>query len=119
MKGFTLLEVLVALTIIAVALAASMRGAMSLTANAEDTRLKLLATIEAQNRLLELRLAHQSLAVGQTQYDCEQGGIKMSCEQNIKSTPNPFFRRVEVRVSRAEADNPRLLVELLTVMPAN
>ena len=118
-EGFTLLEVLVALTIIAVALAASMRGAMSLTNNAEDTRLKLLATIEAENRLLELRLARGSLNVGSVKAPCQQGGISFTCEQNIKNTPNPFFRRIEVRVWRGDVDDGRLLVELLTVMPSS
>ena len=41
--GFTLLEVLVALVIIGVALAAAMRGAMALTSSAEYTREKMLA----------------------------------------------------------------------------
>lgn len=118
-KGFTLLEVLVALTIIAVALAASMRGAGALTNNAEDTRLKLLATIEAENRLLELRLLRGSLQLGQIKAPCEQGGISFTCEQNIKETPNPFFRRVEVRVWRGDGDDARLLVELLTVQPSS
>ena len=117
--GFTLLEVLVALTIIAVALAASMRGAGALTNNAEDTRLKLLASIEAQNRLFELRLARGTLALGQVKSACQQGGEQFTCEQNVKSTPNPFFRRVEVRVWRGDGDDARLLVELLTVQPSS
>jgi len=53
--GFTLLEVLVALVIIGVALAAAMRGAMALTSSAEYTREKMLAVMTAENRLLELR----------------------------------------------------------------
>ena len=60
-RGFTLLEVLVALVIIGVALAAAMRGAMSLTSTAEYTRQKLLAVLTAENRLLELRLGRERL----------------------------------------------------------
>ncbi|MGH6622489.1 MAG: type II secretion system minor pseudopilin GspI, partial [Burkholderiaceae bacterium] len=51
-RGFTLLEVLVALVIIGVALAASLRGAMSLTSTAGYTRDKLLAAMTAENQLL-------------------------------------------------------------------
>jgi len=115
--GFTLLEVLVALVIIGVSLAASMRGALSLTGTAEDTRYKLLATLTAENRLIELRLARQRLEVGQNTTDCDEGGVTFSCEQTIRSTPNPFFRRVELRVSRAEGDGRRQYAELMTVLP--
>jgi general secretion pathway protein I len=117
--GFTLLEVLVALVIIGVALSAAMRGAMSLTNAAEGTRLKLLATLTAENRLLELRLMRQRLDVGQSTVDCEQGGITFTCEQAIKSTPNPFFRRVELRVLVEGPDGHRQLAEMLTVLPTN
>lgn len=117
--GFTLLEVLVALVIIGVALSAAMRGAMSLTNAADGTRQKLLATLTAENRLLELRLMRQRLDIGQSSVECEQGGITFTCEQAIKSTPNPFFRRVELRVFIDGSDGHRQLAEMLTVLPTN
>jgi general secretion pathway protein I len=118
-RGFTLLEVLVALVIIGVALAAAMRGALSLTGTAEDTRYKLLATLAAENRLLELRLVRQRLEVGQVTTECGEGGADFSCEQIIRATPNPFFRRVELRVSRAEGDGRRQYAEIMTVLPTS
>ena len=119
-RGFTLLEVLVALVIIGVALAASMRGAMSLTNTAEYSRDKLLALLTAENRLLELRLAREKLEPGEEIMPCDQGGIAFTCAQAVKPTPNPFFRRVEVRVFRSdEAGNRQQLAELMTVLPTN
>jgi general secretion pathway protein I len=119
-RGFTLLEVLVALVIIGVALAASMRGAMSLTSTAEYSREKLLALLTAENRLLELRLARDRLELGEETVACEQGGIAFICVQAVKPTPNPFFRRVEVRVLRSDdAGNRQQLAELMTVLPTN
>jgi len=119
-RGFTLLEVLVALVIIGVALAASMRGAMSLTNTAEYSRDKLLALLSAENRLLELRLARERLEPGEEILACDQGGIALTCAQAVKPTPNPFFRRVEVRVFRSdEAGNRQQLAELMTVLPTN
>lgn len=119
-RGFTLLEVLVALVIIGVALAASMRGAMSLTNTADYSRSKLLAMLTAENRLLELRLARERLEPGEEFLPCEQGGIAFICSQAVKPTPNPFFRRVEVRVFRSDdAGNRQQLAELMTVMPTN
>jgi general secretion pathway protein I len=119
-RGFTLLEVLVALVIIGVALAASMRGAMSLTNTAQYSRDKLLALLTAENRLLELRLARERLEPGEEMLPCDQGGVAFTCAQAVKPTPNPFFRRVEVRVFRSdEAGNRQQLAELMTVLPTN
>ena len=124
-RGFTLLEVLVALVIIGVALTAAMRGALSLTGTAEETRLKLLATLAAENRLLELRLGRTRLELGESSAECVQGGITFSCQQFVKPTPNPFFRRVEVKVARPNLDgqgaatDQRQLAEMMTVLPTN
>lgn len=119
-RGFTLLEVLVALVIIGVALAAAMRGAMSVTSTADYSRQKLLAVLVAENRLLELRLARDKLELGEETTPCDQGGITFTCSQSVKPTPNPFFRRIEVRVSRPDdAGNRQQLAELMTVLPTN
>jgi len=117
--GFTLLEVLVALAIIGIALAAAMRGALALTGNAVDARRMLLATVTAENRLLELRLARSQLDIGQTSTECAEGGVAFTCEQVVKSTPNPFFRRVELRVFYRDADTQRRYAEIMTVLPVN
>jgi len=118
-RGFTLLEVLVALVIIGVALSAAMRGALSLTTAAEDMRYTMLATMVAENRLLELRLARQSLEIGQTTTPCAQADVEFECEQTVKSTPNPFFRRIELQVFRATGDGRRRHAEMMAVLPVS
>jgi general secretion pathway protein I len=118
-RAFTLLEVLVALVIVGVALAASMRGALSLITAAEDTRHTMLATMLAENRLLELRLARESLEIGQTMTPCAQAGVDFECEETVKSTPNPYFRRVEVQVFRTTGDGRRRHAEMMAVLPAS
>jgi len=117
--GFTLLEVLVALVVIGVVLLAAVRGAMALTNSARDVRTKLLAVLTAENRLVELRLAGTQLMVGVNQQDCQQGGLKFVCEQSIESTPNPFFRRVQVRVLNSDSGSEREYALLMTVLPSN
>jgi general secretion pathway protein I len=118
-RGFTLLEVLVALVIIGVALAASMRGALSVTNAADDLRQTLLATMVAENRLAELRLARGSLDIGETTSACGQAGSEFECEQTVRSTPNPFFRRVELRVYRIVADGRRRYAEMMAILPVS
>ena len=117
--GFTLLEVLVAMVVIGVVLLAAVRGAISLTNSARDARAKLLAVLMAENRILELRLGGPqvlSTALGVNREDCEQGGLHFICEQSVQPTPNPFFKRVQVRVLNADAGPEREYAVLMTVL---
>jgi general secretion pathway protein I len=116
--GFTLLEVLVALVVIGLVLLAAMRGALALSNSARDARIKLLAVLTAENRLHELRLIGPQLSVGVNRQDCDQGGFRFSCEQTIEPTPNPFFRRVQVRVLNSDAGSEREYALLMTVLPS-
>jgi len=113
-----LLEVLVAMVVIGVVLLAAVRGAMSLTNSARDVRAKLLAVLTAENRILELRLSGPQLLVGLNRDDCEQGGLHFVCEQSIQSTPNPFFKRVQVRVLNSDSGPEREYALLMTVLPS-
>ena len=117
--GFTLLEVLVAMVVIGVVLLAAVRGAMSLTNSARDARAKLLAVLTAENRIVELGLPGSQLVVGSSQQDCEQGELHFVCEQSIQPTPNPFFRRVQVRVLNSDSGEQREYALLMTVLPSN
>lgn len=101
-SGFTLLEVLVALVIVGTALGASLRAVGSLTQNSSDLRASMMATWSAENRLAQIRLAREWPALGQRRFDCPQGELHLVCEENVYTTPNPFFRRVEVSVLDAQ-----------------
>lgn len=96
--GFTLLEVLVALVIVGTALAASLRAIGSLTQNSSDLRAAMMATWSAENRLTQIRLAHEWPPLGNRSFVCVQGELNLRCDERIIATPNPAFRRVEVAV---------------------
>jgi general secretion pathway protein I len=114
-SGFTLLEVLVALVIVGTALGASMRAIGSLTQNSSALRASMMATWSAENRLAQIRLAKEWPAMGKRSFDCPQGELRLTCDEEVLSTPNPFFRRVEVSVY--DADNPnRRLIKLTQVV---
>ncbi|MBI0359638.1 type II secretion system minor pseudopilin GspI [Burkholderia oklahomensis] len=98
-RGFTMIEVLVALAIIAVALAASIRAVGSMATGASDLHTRLLAGWSADNALAQLRLAHAWPDIGTQTFDCSQGNVALTCTQRVSSTPNPVFRRVEIAVS--------------------
>ncbi len=120
--GFTLLEVLVALVIVGTALGASLRAVGSLTQNSSDLRASMMATWSAENRLTQIRLAHEWPALGQHRLECPQGELLLICEENVFSTPNPYFRRVEVSVLNTrnigDAQNAgRRIIKLAQVVP--
>src|SRR5258708_571822 len=117
--GVTLLDGVGSLGVIGEGLLSAVRGAMALTNSARDVRTKLLAVLTAENRLVELRLARPQLMVGVNQQDCQQGGLKFVCEQSIESTPNPFFRRVQVRVLNSHSGSEREYALLMTMLPSN
>lgn len=114
--GFTLLEVLVALVIVGTALGASLRAVGSLTQNSSDLRASMMATWSAENRLTQIRLAHEWPAIGQRRADCVQGELRLICEENVFATPNPSFRRVEVSVFNADSPERRI-IKLSQVVP--
>ncbi|MDR5737089.1 type II secretion system minor pseudopilin GspI [Caballeronia sp. LZ016] len=98
-SGFTMIEVLVALAIIAVALAASLRAVGSLATGEADLHRRLLAGWSADNELAQLRLSRAFPDIGSRTFDCSQGNLKLVCTQRVTATPNPIFRRVEMFVS--------------------
>lgn len=102
-RGFTLIEVLVALGIVAVALAAGVRATGSLTRNAERQTDLLLAHVCAENVLVAVRLSRQMPAVGDNTSPCEQAGRALAVRLAVQATPNPNFLRVEAQVLDGQA----------------
>lgn len=111
-RGFTLIEVLVALGITAIALVAGLQATAALTDNALRQSDMLLAQLCATNELVRLRLAQQMPGVGETSVRCEQGGQAFDVTLGIAPTPNPNFRRVDASVRRGD----RPMLRISTVM---
>lgn len=101
-RGFTLIEVLVALTIAAVALIASVRATGALTRGSSELKARTLAEWSAENRLAEIRVQRLWPNVGNRNYDCSQAGVVLQCRERVLSTPNRFFRRIEINVHQAD-----------------
>jgi len=97
--GFTLIEVLVALSILAVTLAAGMRAAGAVADNAQRLADVMAAQWCAENELAALRLARQFPGVGDARFSCEQLGRTYQGTLVTRPTPNPNFRRVDAIVA--------------------
>ena len=105
--GFTLIEVLVALTIVAVTLGAGIKAAGALTGNAQRLADVTAAQWCADNQLTGLRLAKQFPSVGDGDFSCEQLGRNFQGKLIIRPTPNPNFRRVDAQIAN-DAGEPVL-----------
>lgn len=100
-QGFTLIEVLVALTIVAITLGAGIKAAGSLTNNAQRLADVSSAQWCADNQLTGLRLAGlsgQFPNVGDSDFSCEQLGKVFAGKLVVRPTLNPSFRRVDARM---------------------
>jgi general secretion pathway protein I len=111
-RGFTLIEVLVSLGIVAIALVAGLQATAALTLNAQRQSDVLLAHMCAENELIRLRLVRQMPAVGDSDQGCEQAGQAFRVHLTVAPTPNPNFRRVDAQVFSGESP----IVRLSTVM---
>ncbi|NDU88227.1 MAG: type II secretion system minor pseudopilin GspI [Ferrovum sp.] len=116
-QGFSLLEVLVALFIMALSLGAGMRTLGGATRVGEAVPARLAAQWSAVNALDELRLARSWPGIGSQDFSCAQGRYRFVCHQVVTDTPNPSFRRVEVGVTQ-EGEAP-VLAHVITVIPDN
>ena len=109
--GFTLVEVLVALAIISIALLAALRVAGGGTNSVGELRGRLLAGWVAQNLLAEQRARGDWPSLGILSGIQRQGGIDFTWREEVITTPNAAFRRVNVRVFAAP-DEARALADL-------
>ena len=100
-RGFTLVEVLVALGIVAIALMAGLQATSALTRNAARQTDVVLAHLCAENELSRARLSSQMPSIGDTRVACEQAGRRYDVAVTVSPTPNPQFRRVDAQVFEA------------------
>ncbi len=112
LRGFSLIEVLVALAIVATTLLAGLQASSAITRNAERQSDRVLAQLCAENALAQLRLSRLLPDVGDLTTPCEQAGRTLELRLTVQPTPNPNFRRVQARLYRDQQP----LLQLSTVL---
>ncbi len=111
-RGFTLIEVLVALGIVAIALIAGFQSSAALTRSAQRQTDVLLAQLCAENELVKARLSKQFPGVGDSNSSCDQAGRSFTVALSVRPTLNPSFRRMDAQV----LDNATPILRLSTVI---
>jgi general secretion pathway protein I len=102
-RGFTLVEILVALAILAIALTAGMRALTQATDSATALKARTLALWIAQDRLAAAQIATPWPALGGYKGEAQQAGGTFVWQASVTTTPNPAFRRIEIVVAEPHA----------------
>lgn len=104
--GFTLLEVLVALAVVAIALSAVLSSAGRTVNAAASLRDRTVAQWVAENRLAEVRLESGWPDTGRTRGQVKMAGRDWFWTMHVEETQDEDLRRLELEVARErEAEN--------------
>lgn len=96
--GINLVEVLVALAVVAVSLVAASQAYSQWLHSSAFLNERMLASLCAQNTLTAWSLRSQPPALGPTTHDCEQDGAVFRVKTDVQGTANESFRRARLEV---------------------
>ena len=115
-RGFTLLEVLIALAVLAVALGAAARAAGVMTDGAAALKSRLLAQWVAEDRLAWHWARRDWPTPGMVDGEARQVGRTFYYAEEVTATANAGFRRLAVRVYE-DRERSRALAQLVGYLP--
>ena len=102
--GFTLVEVMVALVIVALSLMAIAASMNQMIDAANAMRERTYASWIAQNKIVELRLANVTPKVSTTSGEVDYAGSQWDWRAVVSETGVENFYRVDVSISHAGSD---------------
>lgn len=118
-RGFTLVEVMVALAVVAIALPALLLALSQQVDATAYLRDKSVAKLVAANKLVEIRLlarARRSLLEGRDSGVTEMGDREWYWWIESKATDVAQFRRLQIDIATSEADEKQPLYTLVAFM---
>jgi general secretion pathway protein I len=106
-RGFTLIEVLVALIIVTFGMGAMMTALTSAAQTTMHLREKSFAEWIGLNQLATARLSHALPATGKSEAEVEFAGSKWHWQQDVSDMEIPGLKRIIIQVRRAGDDVPK------------
>jgi general secretion pathway protein I len=101
--GFTLIEVVVALAIVAIGMSAAILAVGQTASDSTYLRDKTLAHWVAMNRLTEVRLQPRAPAIDETSDEVEMAGRKWHWTMTVTQTPVQTMQRIDISVRPEDA----------------
>jgi len=116
-RGFTLLEVMVALAVIAIGLSAVITEASRNINNAALLEDKTLGHWVAANKIAEMQVANEWPGIGEAKGDVEMAGREWYWTVRVEAAPYERLRRLNVEV-RSDANSERPIVSVAAFVGA-
>lgn len=98
-RGFTLVEILVALLVLGIALSAVISTMARQADNAAHIRDKTIALILAHNRLAEFQLEATWPQTGRSKGEIELNGVDWQWTALVQETQDEALRRIDIEIS--------------------
>jgi len=113
-RGFTLIEVLVAVVVLALSLTVLIVSGARNADAASHLHDKMLALWVAHNRLTELELQPTWPATGESNGDADMGQEKWRWRVNVRETEDAHLHRVDIDVVKASEPDAKSAYASLT-----
>ena len=107
-QGMSLLELLVAVFIFAVAAGGLFKVIGENSRHTEQLELRFFAQLAANNALIELQLLPQWPSLGKRTDRVDLGGRRFSISRNVEATDNALIRKVTINTGLADSNTDRL-----------
>lgn len=114
LKGFTLLEVLIALAILAVSASAIISQTGTSLSNQQQLQLKAAAFWVAENKMTLLRSTENWPSIGRQTETIELMDQAWRVNTTVAATPDKHLRKIRVSVAVDGAADSSVLIELVT-----
>ncbi len=105
-KGFTLIEVIIALAVIAISMAAVINGVGKNVSNASYLREKTLAHWVALNKVVEIQLSDVAIDASEKKGETTLADLRWQWHVKISNTDIEAIKRLTIEIQREDGNEP-------------